>query len=262
MTRAKPLQVARRVLARSLRRPLRALGYDLTRVRSRWPRDFEQADIDLCELVEPYTMTSPEAILALAGAVRHVVANGIEGAIVECGVWRGGSMLAVARTLLELDRSDVDLYLFDTFSGMTEPTEKDVHWTGATAASQLEAEGRSDDSHLWAQAGVEQVRQTLALVPYPESRLHFVEGKVENTIPERAPERIALLRLDTDWYESTKHELVHLYPRLEPGGALIIDDYGWWRGAREATDEYFGDHGPAPLLMRVDADGVRLAVKP
>jgi hypothetical protein len=87
----------------------------------------------------------------------------------------------------------------------------------------------------------------MSSIHYPASRIHFVKGKVEETIPDRAPEGIALLKLDTDWYESTKHELSHLYPRLTVGGVLIIDDYSWWRGAGEATDEYFREHGPAPF---------------
>ena len=99
---------------------------------------------------------------------------------------------------------------------------------------------------------------TCAATGYPAERLHFVEGKVEDTIPEQAPERIALLRLDTDWYESTRHELEHLYPRLSPGGVLIIDDYGHWEGARQAVDEYFKGE---VYLHRIDYTG-RLAIKP
>jgi O-methyltransferase len=252
----------RSVFKRPVRRALRALGYDFSEVTPPWPRDFEPADVDVYQEVAPYTMTSPEAIYAIAHAVRYVVATGVRGAVVECGVWRGGSMMAVARTLLQLDRTDLDLYLFDTFEGMTEPTARDVHWTGEPAAALLAREQRKDESVLWARAPLESVQRVLSTIPYPASRLHFVPGRVEETIPGQAPDQIALLRLDTDWYASTKHELVHLYPRLAPRGVLIIDDYGWWRGAREATDEYFAEHGPAPLLVRIDDGGRRIAVKP
>lgn len=248
-------------LRRSLRNALRVFGYELNRTRSPWPRDFVQADIDLCREVSPYTMTSPEAIYTLVEAVRHAVSNGLPGAIVECGVWKGGSMMAVARTLLSLGKTDVDLFLFDTFEGMTEPTEKDIHWTGETAKTQLAREEEEEESLAWARATLGQVQSAMSAIPYPQSRIHFVKGRVEETLPEQAPPQIALLRLDTDWYDSTKHELIHLYPRIVPGGILIIDDYGWWRGAAEATDEYFRDNGPRPFLARVDADGVRLAVK-
>jgi O-methyltransferase len=253
----------RRLLGRPLKGALRVLGYELRRAQSPWPRDFVQADIDLYREVAPYTMTTPEAIHVLAGAVRHVVSNGLPGAMVECGVWKGGSMMAVARTLQSLGKTDVDLFLFDTFEGMSEPTEKDIHWSGETAKAQLAREEKEKEGSLtWALASENEVNQAMRSIPYPPSRIHFVKGKVEDTLPDQAPPQIALLRLDTDWYESTRHELVHLYPRLVPGGVLIVDDYGWWRGAAEATDEYFREYGPAPFLVRVDADGVRLAVKP
>ena len=110
-------------------------------------------------------------------------------------------------------------------------------------------------------AGFDEVRRNLASTGYPSDRLHFIRGRVEDTIPASAPESIALLRLDTDWYESTRHELTHLYPRLVRGGVLIIDDYGHWQGARQATDEYFSVLGSPVLLHRIDYTG-RIAVKP
>jgi hypothetical protein len=241
---------------------LRSFGYEITSIRPRWPHDFRQSDIDLYERVAAFTMTTPEAIYALAEGVRYVVSSEIPGAIVECGVWRGGSMMAVASTLVDLGNTDVDLYLFDTFEGMSEPTERDVHWSGHSAESLLTREPRSEESILWARAQLDQVRQAMHSVPYPRSRIHFVKGMVEDTIPEHAPDQIALLRLDTDWYESTRHELVHLYPLLVPGGLLILDDYGWWRGAGAATDEYFREQPPAPFLVRIDDGGRRVAIKP
>jgi O-methyltransferase len=250
-----------RLLTRPARRILRRLGYDLVPFPPPWPLDFQHSDIELCRQVAPYTMTTPEAIYALAQAVRHIVLSDTPGAIVECGVWRGGSMMAVARSLLDAGRTDVDLYLFDTFEGMTAPTDRDVHWTGQRADALLEREAGDDRSLVWARASIEEVRRAMASVGYPAARVHFVEGEVERTIPDQAPERIALLRLDTDWYESTKHELIHLYPRLAAGGVLIVDDYGWWRGARQATDEYFREHPPAPLLFRIDDGGARIGVK-
>ena len=161
-------------------------------------------------------MTSNEKLYALVTAVRYVVDAGIEGDLVECGVWRGGSMHAVARTLLAKGVTDRDLHLFDTFSGMTEPTERDVSLhVGKSASELLETSDRT--SHTWAVASREDVEEGLATLDYPQERFHLVEGPVEETIPGGAPQRIALLRLDTDWYESTKHELEHLYDRLAAG---------------------------------------------
>ena len=223
-----------------------------------FPPDFDEHDIAEHRAVKQYTMTSPERILALRNGVRHIVAAGIEGDIVECGVWRGGSMLAVARTLLDVGDTSRNLYLFDTFEGMSEPTEDDRMYSGQAAAELLE--GHDREERVWAYAPLEGVRELLTHAGYPNGKLHFVKGKVEHTIPEAAPARIALLRLDTDWYESTRHVLVHLYPRLARHGVLIVDDYGHWEGARKAVDEYFADSAEPVFLHRVDYTA-RLVVK-
>jgi O-methyltransferase len=224
-----------------------------------FPVDFDQADIELCLRVAPYTMTTPPRIYALIRAVEYVVARRIPGTIVECGVWRGGSMMAVALTLLRLGSTDRDLYLFDTFSGMTAPSQEDVRRSGELAADLLAEE--SADSHLWAIATIDDVREAVLGLGYPRERIHFVEGPVEETLSSQAPNEMALLRLDTDWYSSTKHELVHLYPRLAKGGVLILDDYGYWQGARRAVDEYLAEENVQLLLNRID-NTARIAVKP
>jgi O-methyltransferase len=247
---------------RAINRLLRLAGYRISRIPPREPADLPAASVRLFRAVEPYTMTSPEAVHALETAVRYTVGRGIPGAVVECGVWRGGSMLAVARTLLDLGRSDVHLHLFDTFDGMPPPGEKDVRWTGESAGDLLSTVSGWEAELLRARAGVEEVRAALATVPYPASHVHLVQGRVQDTIPEHAPAAISVLRLDTDWYDSSRHELRHLYPRLASGGVLILDDYGWWGGVRAAVDEYFAECPPAPLLVRVDDSGARVAVKP
>ena len=223
------------------------------------PLDFEQTDIELYRRVDDYTMTTPPRVYALARAVEYVAAREIPGAIVECGVWRGGSMMAAALTLLRLGVIDRDLYLFDTFTGMTPPSDEDVRGSGERAADLLAAEGPESD--IWAIASLEDVRDAVLGVGYPVERIHFVKGPVEETLPARAPDEIALLRLDTDLYASTKHELVHLYPRLARGGVLILDDYGYWQGARRAVDEYLSERNVPLLLNRIDNTG-RLALKP
>ena len=224
-----------------------------------FPVDFDEADIDLCLRVAPYTMTTPPRIYALVRAVEYVSLRRIPGAIVECGVWRGGSMMAVALTLLRLGITDRDLYLFDTFTGMTAPSDEDVRRSGERAADLLANE--SPESDIWAVAPIDEVREAVLGVGYPQERIHFVQGPVEETLPANAPEEIALLRLDTDWYSSTKHELVHLYPHLGAGGILILDDYGFWQGARRAVDEYVAEENAPLLLNRID-NTARIAVKP
>jgi O-methyltransferase len=224
-----------------------------------FPLDFGEADAQICRRVAPYTMTTPPRIYALVRAVEYASARAIPGAFVECGVWRGGSMMAVALTLLRLGITDRELYLYDTFSGMTAPSEKDVKYSGESAADLLETQ--SPDSDVWAIASIDQVREVVQGVGYPPERIHLVQGPVEETVPIKAPDEIALLRLDTDWYASTKHELVHLYPRLASGGVLILDDYGYWQGARLAVDEFLAENDVRLLLNRVD-NTARMAVKP
>jgi len=223
------------------------------------PADIQQDAVATYKAVAPFTRTSLENVAALCSAVGYVVRNEIPGAIVECGVWKGGSMMAVAATLLRLGDTDRDLYLFDTFEGMPPPGSQDVYFTGEAASDLLRSEKAAE--RLRALAPLNDVQRNLVAVGYPVNRLHFVKGRVEETIPAQAPQEIALLRLDTDWYESTRHELVHLYPRLVRRGVLIVDDYGAWLGARQAVDEYLDENRLALLLNRID-ESARIAVKP
>lgn len=222
------------------------------------PVDYDDEAKDIIRAVKPYTMTSPERLNAFVLATRHVVKHGIPGDIVECGVWRGGSMQACAKTLLSLGETGRDLYLFDTYEGMTPPTAEDLRRDGRPARELLDAQ--SKDRPIWAVASLEDVQAGFAQVPYPKERVHYVRGKVEDTVPEQAPEQISILRLDTDWYASTKHELQHLYGRLVSGGVLLIDDYGYWQGSRQAVDEFLEETGERLLLLRMDEG--RIAVKP
>ena len=216
--------------------------------------DVVPEEAEIIRAVKPYTLTSNEKLLVLIHAVNHVVDNDIPGAVVECGVWKGGSMMAAAKTLLKRNVTR-DLYLFDTFTGMTEPTARDVDVYGDAARSDYDAHKRTDGEVDWCRAPLDEVRNNLLGTGYPVERMHFVRGPVEQTVPAEAPEVIAVLRLDTDWYESTKHEMQHLFPRLSKHGILIIDDYGYWRGQREAVDEYFGENGVKLFLARVDHTG-------
>lgn len=241
----------------SIRRLINRLGYDLTRL----DRSFEQADLATMRQVAPFTMTSPGRLIALVDAVRYIVDNGIQGDFAECGVWRGGSMMAAALTLARVGDRSRSLYLFDTFEGMTEPTAVDVAHDGRSAQDMMASTQRKQGRGVWSYATLEDVQQNMRSTGYPAERVHYVRGKVEDTIPARAPEKLALLRLDTDWYESTKHELEHLYPRLSADGVLIIDDYGHWEGARRAADEYFARSERKPFLNRLDYTG-RLVIKP
>lgn len=221
--------------------------------------DFEDIHKTIWNDVRNNTMTSKERIFGLIEAVKYVNKYNIEGAIVECGVWRGGSMMAVAKTLKSLNDTSRQLYLYDTYEGMTEPTAVDENVLTGSAKKILSKENKST-SRVWAYSALETVQQGMNSTGYPADNIHYIQGKVEDTIPGNVPEKIALLRLDTDWYESTKHELIHLFPRLQKGGVLIIDDYGFWKGSRKATDEYIAETNMQILLCRMDSTG-RIAIK-
>lgn len=220
------------------------------------PEDGDHADV--IARVRAHTMTSPARLRAMCDAAAYVARHQVPGAIVECGVWKGGSMMAAALTLLTHGERQRDLYLFDTFDGMSEPGPQDRDHRGVPADQQLADARRGDE--IWAHGPLETVRAGMDSTGYDAQRIHYVQGKVEDTLPGRAPPQIAVLRLDTDWYESTRHELEHLFPRLASGGVLIIDDYGWWAGARRAVDEYFGAH-EAPILLNIIDDTGRIGVR-
>jgi hypothetical protein len=206
---------------------------------------------DIHERVLPYTMTGSARIYALLDAVEYLATSKIPGALVECGVWKGGSMMACAMALQHLCATDRQLYLFDTFAGMPPPTPDDLDHHGNAAASFF-ARFTSKSRGNWCEAPLREVEFNMAQTGYPPERVSLVEGDVLDTIPQQAPEQIALLRLDTDWYESTKHELAHLYNRVSPNGVVIIDDYGHWRGAKKAVDEFIATNGLVCLLHRID----------
>ena len=253
-----------------IRRLINALGYEVSRTSNtkcssksgqiRFPADFEQKNIEIIKLVQESTMTSIERINSLINAVQYIVSNNLEGTIVECGVWRGGSMMAIAYALQDLSDVKRDLFLFDTYEGMSPPTNKDIAHFNVDAQTLLNSKDEKEREAYFCYASLEDVQKNLRSTGYPRDKIHFIRGKVEDTIPEQAPDKIALLRLDTDWYESTRHELEHLFPRLVPGGVIIIDDYGYWKGCKQATDEYIQNNRIPILLNRIDLTG-RIGIK-
>ena len=244
-----------------LKKAINKAGYDIIKIgREKWPVDFEEQHKKIFTKVQPFTMTSRERVFGLIEAVKYISKHNIQGDVVECGVWKGGSMLAVAETLVSLNDAERHLYLYDTFEGMSEPSEKDISFDNQNAGQLLQQNKDKENHPVWAYSTLNTVKQTMALGSYNPQLIKYIQGKVEDTIPASIPDRIALLRLDTDWYESTKHELLHLFPRLVRGGVLIIDDYGFWQGARKAVDEYIEENKIQILLNRLDDTG-RIAIK-
>lgn len=239
------------------------IGYQIIKKKTFITASYKNMDSDFPEIFEKcknYTITSKERMYALYNAINYIVANDIPGDLVECGVWRGGSAMLCAYTLKKIGITNRKIYLYDTFRGMSQPTEKDREsFTEIKATDEWKKQQKGTFNAI-CYVPLNEVKDNMYSTNYPEENIIFVEGKVEDTIPDTLPDQISLLRLDTDWYESTIHELKHLYPILSKHGVIIIDDYGYWAGAKEAVDAYFQENKIDILLNRIDETG-RIAVK-
>ena len=239
---------------------LNKIRFKTKRNKNPYPIDMESEFIEFYNLSKAYTMTSIERMYAAYKAVDYIESNNIEGDIVECGVWRGGSTMVMAYKLLKLNSTQRNLYLYDTFEGMSDPSEDDIDIGGVHSSQLLKKANKIEGNNIWCYASLDEVKKNIDSTGYPVNKINYIKGKVEETIPNKMPQKIAILRLDTDWYESTKHELINLFPLLSTNGIIIIDDYGHWKGSRKAVDEYFASHNIKIFLNRIDYTG-RIGVK-
>jgi O-methyltransferase len=239
---------------------LQTFGYKIINIEKEQlslPADFEKDHLEIISIVKDYTMTSTIRIFSLIEALKYIEKNNIEGDIIECGVWKGGSMMVVCEVMKRLGNQSRKLYLYDTFEGMVEPEAVDLNIENQSAQKMWNNEKDS----CWCYSSLEEVKNNIDKIGYDKEKITYIKGKVEDTVPhEGMSNKIALLRLDTDWYNSTKHELEYFFPLLVKNGILIIDDYGYWQGAKKAVDEYFGKHNIFPLLNRLDETG-RIYIK-
>jgi O-methyltransferase len=177
------------------------------------------------------TQTSVPMSYALRNATNYVMRAGIPGDIVECGVGRGGSAAIAAATLVEGGGVGRDIWLYDTFRWEWDsPSGEDGLLLPSGKVGLADVADTASDSTKADETDRESVLSTICGTGYPRERVHCIEGFVQETLPEHAPDRIAILRLDTDLYLSTMHELQHLYPRVSSRGVLILDDYGKFAG--------------------------------
>ena len=199
--------------------------------------------------IKNLTMTSFERQFSLIKSVEYIIQNKIQGDVVECGVWRGGNMVLVAEIMKKM-KTFRKLWLYDTFEGMTKPSSYDRSFRSGRAIKKFFEKKIGSNSSDWCFASIEEVKKNLKKTKYPTKLLKFIKGPVEETLVQHKPKKISILRLDTDWYSSTKKELEILYPKLVKNGVIIIDDYGHWEGCRKACDEYFKNK--KILLHRID----------
>ena len=250
------------MIIKLINKAIAPLGFTIKSDSNEMPIDIKQDNffLKLYNQCKPYTQTSVERLYSLYQSCNYVIDNNIEGDFVECGVWKGGSSMMIALTLLNRGVTDRKIYMYDTYEGMSEPSDFDVAINGEKASNTLQVENKLDDESIWCYASFDEVKKNILSTGYSAENIEMVKGKVEDTLPNISPETIALLRLDTDWYESTKMELEYLYPKLSQKAPLIIDDFGHWEGAKKAVIEYFQKQSFKPIFQRIDFTG-RLIIK-
>lgn len=232
-------------LNRKLYDMLTAVGIKVNRIRERGSENFPSyVQEDFIKLYQKYSgvsMVPWQGMHDAYQAASYIAQHLDEGDVVECGVWRGGVSALMYETVSKYRDNPLKFWLFDTFEGMSDPTEHDFK-SGRTFADTISKHKgllRNDGGSNWCRGELDDVKDTMRLAAGSLENVEFVRGMVEETLfGASLPNKIALLRLDTDFYESTKTELEVLYPRLVKGGVLIIDDFGAWAGARKATQEY------------------------
>jgi len=239
-------------IAKRVQKVANKLGYEIWSIA----RSYSAKDIEIMDFTQPYTGIDRSDMKSLIDAVKYITSNKIPGVFVECGVWKGGAVIAMIKTLQQLNFSDREIYLFDTFNAMTMPTEHDVSATGVSAKKIKIAYNTNQLGN-----SLQDVKNNVYKTGYDKSKLKFIEGNVMEIIQNNIPDKIALLRLDTDFYESTKCEFEYLFPKLSEGGILIVDDYGRWQGSKKATNEYIKNNNIKIFLNQIYPSSAVIGVK-
>ena len=216
--------------------------------------NFEKEIFNICS---EYSMTSHERMFALMKSIEFIKQNNVEGDFVECGVWKGGNLILFQK-FIDKYNFNKKIYAYDTFEGMSNPEKVDETFKGESSIDLLNKLNKKKVDRkkniLIADCSIEDVKKNFKKFSN-KNNLICIKGPVEKTldIKENLPNKISILRLDTDWYSSTKKELEILFPLLEKNGILIIDDYGFWKGARKAVDEYFKNKNVT--MFKIDFTG-------
>ncbi len=247
-----------------IKKIINSAGFEIKRKSSRgtYPVELNDKDIQIIDYImsKNITMIGLPRLIANVMSAKYVIKNKLEGDFLECGVWRGGSTLAV-KMIFEEYHWDAKVWLFDTFKGMTKPNKFDNLHNGENAKIHYDKFDKGD-YNAWCYASVEDVKQVFMEAKVNMNQCEFIKGDVMKTLPQHIDKikHLSLLRLDTDWYESTKIEIEMLYPKLVSKGILIIDDFGFWEGARKAIEEYFDQQNHYPYLHHIDHSG-RICLK-
>jgi len=202
---------------------------------------------------------SKERFASLYQAINYIIKNNIDGDFVECGVFMGGSAMMMSYAMGEFDKDDIlkkKIWLYDTYQGMANASIFDKNILNQNAITELSSNKKKENKKdIWAYSSLSYVKINMKKTNIKFEKVKFIEGLVEDTLLKDRPTKISLLRLDTDFYESTKIELEKLFPLLEIGGILIIDDYGHWKGCKKAVDEYF-ENKKNIFFQQIDYSGL------
>ena len=200
---------------------------------------------------------SKERFLSLYQAINYIYKNNISGDFVECGIFKGGSAMMISYAMQKFNnKEDKNLWLYDTFEGMANPSYYDKNVDNQNAIDELrKLKKKANKKDIWAYSPLNYVKENIKKTGINDKNVFFIKGLVENTLHKHKPKKISLIRLDTDFYESTKIELELLFPNLEPGGVLIIDDYGHWKGCKKAVDDYF-ENKKNIFFQQIDYTGI------
>jgi O-methyltransferase len=254
-------------IAKTVNSISKKFGYRLIKIeKSNWSdgfvgiSKFEKSILNICS---QYSMTGFERMYFLIKAIEQIKNNKIQGDFVECGVWKGGNLILFQK-MIEKFKLKKKIYAFDTFEGMTAPQKVDQTFLGESSIAIFKKLKRKKidpkKNTVMAECSIEDVKNNFRKNTNNNKNLICIKGPVEKTlqIKKNLPKKISILRLDTDWYQSTKIELIKLFPLVEKKGIIIIDDYGYWKGARKAVDEYFKNKNLT--MFKIDFTG-RLIIK-
>lgn len=242
-----PLAGRHRALIRSL------LPADVRVVR-RVPDDQRAEGMDVPSLA--LTMVGAKRLDNLHGCVLTVLRDGVPGDFIETGVWRGGSVILMRAILKAHGVTDRTVFAADSFEGLPKP---DVRSYPADKSDRRFGD-HLDPSRWWTckefAVSLEQVRANVARYGLLDDQVCFLKGWFKDTLPQAPIERLAVVRLDGDLYESTMTAIEALYPKLQPGGFLIVDDYGTLSACKQAIEDYRASFGITEPIEPIDCTGV------
>jgi hypothetical protein len=193
-----------------------------------------------------HTMVGLKRLNNLQQCCEDVIRRGVPGDLIETGVWRGGSTILMRAILKAHGVTDRRVWVADSFEGLPHPDEQKYP----------QDKGDTHHTHEALAVSLEQVKHNFERYGLLDEQVRFLKGWFKDTLPTAPIERLAVIRLDGDMYESTMDGLVNLYPKLSAGGYVIVDDYGYLPACRQAVHDYRDTHGIHDEIHRVDWTGV------